>query len=98
MEKQEIIDDFRRNGINRWFFEIPLEDVKTTVKDTTTADCCFLCGKKIVEKSEYMVHYLNTGNLMSSMEPFKESQGFFPIGSECRKMLPNNFYFKKNLK
>ena len=77
--------------INRWFFQIPLEDVKTTKKDTTADNCCFLCGKQIKGSAKYVVHYLNDGTLASCDWDMQESQGFFPIGSECKSKLPNNF-------
>jgi hypothetical protein len=82
-------------NINRWIFEIPLSDVKTTEDDTTLDECCFLCGRKL-KGQQYVVHLLTNGNLVSTDQPFndREDQGFFPIGSECRKRLPNNFYFK----
>ena len=78
--------------IHRWIFEIPLDDVKTTDKDTTISKCCFLCGKKIAEEKQW-VHYLENGNLVSSPEDFDNDQGFFPIGNECKNKLPNNFIF-----
>jgi len=93
MTIQDVKDDIRRNGINRWVFQIPLEDIKITEKDTTIANCCFLCGEKINGKAKYVVQYLNTGVIISSEEPFIQTQGFYPIGSECRKNLPNNFVF-----
>jgi len=79
-------------NINRWIFEIPLADVKTASDDTAAADCCFLCGRKI-KGAKYEVHYLASGVLVSTDQPFNNSQGFFPIGSECKNRLPNNFYF-----
>lgn len=83
-----------RDGINRWCFEIPLEDVKTTDNDTTISnDCCLLCGKKL-RKVTLQVHLLTNGNLVSSDQDIDNSQGFFPIGLECKNRLPNNFYFK----
>jgi hypothetical protein len=78
--------------INRWVFRIPLDDVKTSTEDTTLTDGCFLCGKK-VDNPRYSIHLLDSGDLVSSDQPFENSQGFFTIGNECRKKLPNNFYF-----
>jgi hypothetical protein len=80
-------------NINRWNFQIPLLDVKTFDGDTSLENCCILCGKKI-KGSKYLVHLLNNGNLISTDQNLAESQGFFPIGSECRNSLPNNFYWK----
>jgi hypothetical protein len=79
--------------IYRWCFEINLDDVRKEDVEETPNDCCFLCGKKI-NKVEQVVHYLTNGNLISTDQDIDNSQGFFPIGNECKKRLPNNFYFK----
>lgn len=81
-------------NINKWIFQIPLSDVQNeNVSNVTTG--CICCGKPIL-KARYAVHLLTNGNLVSSDQPFeeKEDQGFFDIGTECIKRLPNNFYFK----
>lgn len=83
-----------KRDINRWVFQIPLSDVSTTDEDTTVRHCCFLCGKTIIGYNKHLVHYLTNGNLVSSDQNFENSQGFFPIGSECKNKLPNNFIFK----
>jgi hypothetical protein len=80
--------------INRWIFFIPVKDVQTTDDGTTLERCCFLCGKPIKGPIHYYVHLLTDGNLVSSDVDFANSQGFFPIGNDCRKKLPNNFYFR----
>ncbi len=72
-----------------WIFQIPLEDVQTT---KNAGNGCFLCGKKLKSK-KFQVQLLTNGNLVSSDEAVKDSQGFFDIGSECKNKLPNNFYF-----
>jgi hypothetical protein len=83
--------------INQWLFQIPLKDVQSTSEDTTLNNVCLLCGKK-VPKPRYYVHLLNNSNLISTnSENIDISQGFFTIGTECRKRLPNNFYFDTNL-
>lgn len=82
-----------KNDINRWIFEIPVDDVKTTNDDTTVTGGCFLCGKPIKSK-KYFIHLLTPGMLVSSDQEFDNDQGFFEIGSECRKRIPNNFYFE----
>lgn len=80
--------------INRWVFEIPLSDVQDA-EVNNVADECICCGKKI-KQAKYAVHLLTNGNLVSSDQAFAENedQGFFNIGSDCIKRLPNNFYFK----
>lgn len=82
-----------KNDINRWVFEIPVDDVKTTSDDTTVTGGCFLCGRKL-RGPRYAIHLLTPGILVSSDQEFDNDQGFFDIGSECRKRIPNNFYFK----
>ena len=83
--------------INRWMFFIPAADVQDERSPgllIEPAIACFCCGKETKEP-RYFVHLLTTGELVSTDEPFddKVDQGFFPIGAECRKRLPNNFYF-----
>lgn len=82
--------------INKWVFQIPLEDIRTTQRSTTSVDECICCGKK-VSNPKYSVHLLTNGNIVSSDQPFAEDedQGFFYIGSECIKRIPNNFYFNQ---
>jgi len=82
-------------GIDRWFFEIPLSDVRTfEPSGRESGDECFLCGKRGLVAPRYWVHFSTGGDLVSTAEPFAQSQGFFPIESECRKRLPNNFVFE----
>ena len=86
-----------KNDINRWVFEIPLDDVQVdNHQDKETGDNpCICCGKD-VNQPKFMVHLLTNGNLVSTDQEFneKEDQGFFPIGSDCKNKLPNNFTFK----
>jgi hypothetical protein len=79
--------------IYRWIFKIPLPDVRTTAESTTDGTRCVLCGKKL-QTAPYLVQLLHDGNLVSTDQEFSDSQGFFPLGSECKNRLPNNFYFK----
>lgn len=82
------------NGINRWFFEIPLSDVQNEqMPETEHSDSCICCGKRIKEVKQY-VHLLTNGNLVSIDDDVENSQGMFPIGNECKNRLPNNFYFR----
>lgn len=84
----------KAHDINRWIFMIPLSDVQDLNVSSVT-DECICCGKKI-KSPKYSVHLLTNGDLVSTDQPFsdKEDQGFFNIGSDCIKRLPNNFYFK----
>lgn len=75
-------------------FTVPLEMYQSESYD----DCkgynpCILCGKDTGKNPKYFVHLLTNGDLVSSDEYFKNSQGLFPIGSECRKKLSKEFIF-----
>ena len=84
-----------KHNINRWVFEIPLEDIAEDEFMDTHENSCICCNKQI-KKPKYWVHLLTNGNLVSTDQPFQEDedQGFFPIGTSCKNKLPNNFYFK----
>lgn len=88
------------NKLNRWIFQIPLEDVQNILpftKDKPNSEKCLLCGKTLKSNSKvFWVHLLTNGNLVSSDEEFDNSQGLFLIGSECKNKLPNNFYWDNN--
>jgi len=77
--------------------EIPLselqsEDAKQHWNDYNENQC-ILCGKK-VGKNPKMIHYLTNGNIVSwEGEDIENSQGFFPVGSECAKKLIIQFAF-----
>ena len=78
--------------------EIPLFELQTEKAqnmDITTGNYCVICGKKIKEGANTkMVHLLNNGNITSWGEgDIENSQGFFPVGSECVKKLSINFAF-----
>lgn len=77
--------------------EIPISELQTEKAkntDITINNCCVICAKKINENSKYkMVQLLNNGNIVSSDQDFENSQGFFPVGSECLKKLVINFAF-----
>lgn len=89
-----------KNDINRWVFEIPLTDIQEIRPQrmgriTAPVMPCICCGNLVrIDKPHYVVHLLESGNLVSSDEPFDNSQGFFVIGNSCRHKLPNNFYWK----
>ena len=88
-----------KQNINRWIFEIPLSDVQNIVhkKNTQHSEECLLCGKQMKNTGvKQFVHMLTNGNLVSTDQDFDNSQGFFPVGNECKNKLPNNFIFKAN--
>jgi hypothetical protein len=77
--------------------EIPLSEIQTEKAknmDITTSNCCCICGTKIKETSNYkLVHLLTNGNIISTDQDVENSQGFFPVGSECLKRLVIQFSF-----
>jgi len=88
-----------KHNINRWLFEIPASDVRDDKDDLENGkNPCFCCGKEIKEKNgkPSFVHLLTNGNLVSTDQEFDNDQGFFPIGNECKKRLPNNFIFTRH--
>lgn len=76
--------------------EIPIEEVQNTDAKKNwrryNENQCCLCGKKVGENPK-MVHYLTNGNIVSTCEDLENSQGFFPVGSECEKKLVIKFSF-----
>lgn len=77
--------------------EVPLFELQTEKAknmDITISNCCVICGKKIKDGSNSkMVQLLTNGNIISSDQYVDNSQGFFPVGSECTKKLIINFTF-----
>lgn len=50
-----------------------------------TSDTCFICGKLLKEGYD-LVHYTEYGNLTNSEDDnYPNSQGWFPVGSDCIK-------------
>lgn len=77
--------------------EIPLKELQTgkALKiDISMSNCCALCGKALKEGVKYKhIHLLTNGNITSTNEDVENSQGAFPVGSECVKRLQINFAF-----
>jgi len=65
--------------------QIPLESIQKENIHHSDGHC-FICGNKLGNNSKF-VQLLTNGNLINSDEDFEESQGFFPVGSECAKKL-----------
>lgn len=85
-----------KNTIER-IIEIPIEELQTEDARENwgnyNSDQCCLCGKKVGKNPKY-VHLLTDGNIISySGDDVENSQGFFPVGSECAKKLVINFAF-----
>ena len=84
------------NTIQR-IIEIPIGELQTEhTKNNWSSyreDQCCLCGKKVGKEPMY-VHYLTNGNIVShSGDDIENSQGFWPVGSECAKKLVIQFAF-----
>lgn len=73
-----------------------LQTPKAKKEDITVTGGCAICGKPINEQNALYVHLLTNGNIVSSFEDFDNSQGCFPVGSECAKKLIINFAKKIN--
>ena len=71
--------------------ELQNEDAKKNWGQYQENQCC-LCGKKVGKNSK-MIHYLTNGNIVSTLEDHEDSQGLFPVGSECAKKLIIQFSF-----
>lgn len=83
------------------FIEIPLDEIRSEDYEKNInrfgdhSNTCFICGKRIknIDKAK-MVHYLNTGNIVSHEgNDVENSQGFFPVGNDCAKKLIIQFTF-----
>ncbi len=74
--------------------QINLDSIVTKHRRSVGEYSCLFCGKEI-KKQEYFVHLLTNGCLINTDQEVAGSQGFFPIGSECKKKIPSDFYFKK---
>lgn len=82
--------------------EITLESVRSKQYDLNLDNAggedhntCFICGKRLPVgiKSASYVHYTTHGNLTDE-QTHPNSQGFFPVGPECKKKLRKNFLHK----
>ena len=86
--------------IHRWVHLIPLSDLTSPNYDQNEKRVrgedwpCIICGKPVRQKT-IAVHMLTSGDLVSSEQDFDNSQGFYYIGPDCAKLLPNSFTFKQ---
>ena len=79
--------------------EIPLHEVQSPNYENNLerfgdhSDTCLICGKRTKGNTK-SVHLLTNGNIVSySGDDIEESQGFFPVGSDCAKKLTIKFAF-----
>ncbi len=83
-----------KHSIQR-IIEIPLEEVRSQRYDQNidrlgeNVNTCFICGLRIKNmKTAKSVHYLTNGNIVSyAGDDIANSQGHFPVGSDCAKKL-----------
>lgn len=84
--------------------EIDLQSVRSEKYEDNTErlgdheNTCFICGKRIKDINDpktKWVHYLTSGNIISTDEDVENSQGFFPVGSDCAKKLILSFTFNQ---
>ena len=60
-------------------------------------DECFLCGRGLTEKAVEngrFIHLTTSGFLVPQDAEGVDSQGAFPVGSECAKRLPKPLAFR----
>lgn len=67
-------------------------------KGMNDVEACFVCGRGMTAAAiaaGRLVHLATDGNLVSREEtkagPVADSQGAFPVGSECYKRIPEPF-------
>lgn len=70
--------------------ELQNKNAKENWGDFNENQCC-LCGKKVGENATF-VHYLTNGNITNvNDDEVENSQGCFPVGSECAKKIKKLF-------
>ncbi len=63
----------------------------------THVEECFLCGRGLTQKglaNAWWIHLVTDGTLTTKDDETPESQGCFPVGSECAKKIARPFKFK----
>lgn len=61
------------------------------------SDECFLCGRGLTDRAVrngWWIHLTTGGLLVEQTYNGEDSQGRFPVGSECAKFLPKSAKFK----
>lgn len=75
---------------------VPAEHIHRTEKAYLAVgeNACWLCGKKTSQKTLWWIHMSVNCDLLpmgTGLDFGSESQGCFPIGSECRKQFAPEF-------
>lgn len=63
----------------------------------TAVEPCFLCGRPLTEQAVengYLIHLTTADLLVPEDYVGSDSQGCFPVGSECAKRIPADLKFK----
>jgi hypothetical protein len=78
-------------------YQSPNFDKNEELSKAGHTERCVCCNKPMkAEQVKFMVH-MTTDWLMVDIDDenlIDNSQGFFPVGSECKKFLPKQFVFK----
>ena len=81
--------------------EIDLDEIRSKKyhenieRDGEGENSCFICGKRIknMDRAAW-VHYTTNNTIVSwGGDDIENSQGFFPVGTDCKKKLVINFAF-----
>ncbi len=80
------------------------EDNSKVIYHKWEVEPCFVCERQLRSDTvKYMVHYLNNGLItdlgtdeLGEELTQKLSQGYYAVGSECRKRIPKRFILKVN--
>lgn len=81
-----------------------VRDANAARRSERAVDECFLCGRGLTETAianGWWIHlHAPTGDLLpegwepEAPETWNDSQGCFPVGSECAKRIPKGYKFK----
>ena len=80
-----------------------LKNAKVGNHETRYNDSCFICNRPMktsgTEKGSWVHLSWESGMIMNieqseTDEGFEQSQGYFPVGSDCAKKIPKRFVFK----
>lgn len=73
--------------------DLKLIEKNDSLKEKPGQDRCLICNKpmNITDKTKY-VHLLTDGNLTVKEED-NNSQGFFPVGMDCKKKIEKEYLF-----
>ena len=70
------------------FNEIDIENFYSKIQDEGGYDVECICCNKEVKNEKYFVHLLTNGNIIDTDEyQGNDDQGFYNVGSECKKRI-----------